>query len=109
LSSCPLSHHPKATLSRALAKRRGVNPERLSELVIWLVIAAIPSARLYYVLFEWQTYAQHPEQIWQIWHGGIAIHGAILGGLVAALIFARLKKVPFWQLADLVAPSLILG
>jgi phosphatidylglycerol:prolipoprotein diacylglycerol transferase len=97
------------TLSQSLAKRRGVNPEILSALIIWLVLAAIPAARLYYVLFEWQTYAQHPEQILQIWHGGIAIHGAILGGLVAALLFARLKQVPFWQLADLVAPSLILG
>jgi len=97
------------TLSQALAKRRGVNPEILSALIIWLVLAAIPAARLYYVLFEWQTYTQHPEEILQIWHGGIAIHGAILGGLVAALLFARLKQVPFWQLADLVAPSLILG
>nr|MCU0550867.1 prolipoprotein diacylglyceryl transferase [Leptolyngbya sp. Prado105] len=44
-----------------------------------------------------------------IWQGGIAIHGAILGGTIAALIFARLKKISFWQLADLVAPSLILG
>lgn len=97
------------TLSQSLAKRRGINPEVISELIIWLVIAAIPCARLYYVLFEWQNYAQHPEQILQIWHGGIAIHGAILGGLVAALIFARFKQVPFWQLADIVAPSLILG
>ena len=41
--------------------------------------------------------------------GGIAIHGAILGGLIASLIFARLRRISFWQLADLVAPSLILG
>jgi len=96
-------------LSQALASRRGVNPELISDLAIWLVVAAIPSARLYYVLFQWQEYAQHPDQIIAIWKGGIAIHGAILGGLVASLIFARLKQVPFWQLADLVAPSLILG
>ncbi|NES94737.1 MAG: prolipoprotein diacylglyceryl transferase, partial [Desertifilum sp. SIO1I2] len=43
------------------------------------------------------------------WRGGIAIHGAIIAGAIATLIFARLQKVPFWQLADLVAPSLILG
>lgn len=96
-------------LSRYLAKRRGLNPDIIYDLIIWLVIAAIPSARLYYVLFEWQKYAQHPDWIVQIWRGGIAIHGAILGGLIAALIFARLKQIPFWQLADIVAPSLILG
>lgn len=96
-------------LSQYLAKRRHLNSELISELVIWLVIAAIPCARLYYVLFQWSEYAQHPEQILAIWKGGIAIHGAVLGGLAAALIFARLKQVSFWQLADIVAPSLILG
>ncbi len=97
------------SLSRYLAKRRNVNPELIGDLVIWLVIAAIPCARLYYVLFQWQQYAQNPSQIIAIWRGGIAIHGAILGGILAALIFARLQKVSFWVLADLIAPSLILG
>ena len=97
------------SLSQYLAKRRNVNPELLSDLSIWLVIGAIPAARIYYVLFQWAEYAQHPERIIAIWQGGIAIHGAIIGGVVAALIFAKLKQVSFWQLADLVAPSLILG
>ena len=97
------------TLSTYLAKRRGVNPDLISDLAIWLVVAAIPCARLYYVAFEWDKYKDNPAELFAIWHGGIAIHGAILGGIIAALIFARLNKVPFWQLADLVAPSLILG
>jgi len=97
------------TLSQYLAKRRHVDPDLLGDLVIWLIIGAIPAARLYYVLFEWSRYAQNPERIIAIWEGGIAIHGAIIGGTIAALIFARLKHVSFWQLADLVAPSLILG
>jgi phosphatidylglycerol:prolipoprotein diacylglycerol transferase len=97
------------SLSQYLAKRRNVNPELLSDLSIWLVIGAIPAARIYYVLFQWAEYAQHPERIIAIWQGGIAIHGAIIGGVIAALIFAKLKQVSFWQLADLVAPSLILG
>lgn len=96
-------------LSGYLAKRRGINPDLPGELAIWLVVAAIPCARLYYVLFQWDEYAQNPADIIAIWKGGIAIHGAILGGVVAALIFARVQKVAFWQLADLVAPSLILG
>lgn len=98
-----------ANLSQALAQRRNVNPELLSDLIIWLVVAAIPSARLYYVLFEWPEYAQRPDKIIAIWEGGIAIHGAILGGVVAGLIFCRLKRISFWQVADLIAPALILG
>jgi phosphatidylglycerol:prolipoprotein diacylglycerol transferase len=97
------------SLSQYLAKRRHVNPDLLGDLAIWLVIGAIPAARLYYVLFEWSQYANNPQRIIAIWEGGIAIHGAILGGTLAALIFAKLKRVSFWQLADLVAPSVILG
>lgn len=97
------------TLSQYLATRRKVDPNLIGDLAIWLVIAAIPCARLYYVLFEWKQYAQHPDQIIAIWNGGIAIHGAILGGTLAATIFARLQKISIWLLADLVVPSLILG
>lgn len=97
------------SLSQYLAKRRHINPDLLSDLSIWLVITAIPAARIYYVLFEWSEYAQNPARIIAIWQGGIAIHGAIIGGTLAALLFAKLKRVSFWQLADLVSPSLILG
>lgn len=97
------------SLSQYLAKRRGVNPDLLGDLIIWLVLAAIPCARIYYVLFEWQQYSQHPEDIIAVWKGGIAIHGAIIGGTIATLIFARINKISFWQLVDLVVPSLILG
>ncbi len=97
------------SLSQYLAKRRHVNPDLLGDLAIWLVIAAIPCARLYYVLFEWEQYAQRPDQIIAIWNGGIAIHGAILGGILASIIFSRIQKVSVWLLADLVVPSLILG
>ncbi len=97
------------TLSQWLAKRRHVNPEIIGDLAIWLIIGAIPCARLYYVIFQWQEYAQRPGDIIAIWKGGIAIHGAILGGTLAALIFARLNKISVWQLIDLVVPSLALG
>ncbi|MFE1744841.1 prolipoprotein diacylglyceryl transferase [Coleofasciculus sp. H7-2] len=97
------------SLSRYLADRRHINPDIPGDLALWLVVAAIPSARLYYVLFQWQEYAQRPGDIIAIWKGGIAIHGALIGGTLAALIFARIQKISFWQLADLVAPSVILG
>jgi phosphatidylglycerol:prolipoprotein diacylglycerol transferase len=96
-------------LSQYLAKRRQVDPDLLGDLIIWLIIGAIPAARLYYVIFEWSQYSQHPETIIRIWEGGIAIHGAIIGGAIATLVFARVKDISFWQLGDLVAPSLILG
>ena len=98
------------TLSQYLAKKRSVNPDLMADLAIWLVVGAIPGARLYYVTFQWQQYSQRPW--WHtlaIWEGGIAIHGAIIGGTIATIIFARLNRISLWQLLDLVAPSLILG
>jgi phosphatidylglycerol---prolipoprotein diacylglyceryl transferase len=96
-------------VSQNLARRRRVDPELLSDLVLWLVIAAIPAARLYFVLFHWPSYQGDLGQIFQVWNGGIAIHGAILGGLVAMVLFAKRRRVSFWQLTDLVAPALVLG
>lgn len=97
------------TLSQSLAKRRQVNPELIGNLAIWLVIAAIVCARLYYVIFQWPQYARHPADIIAIWQGGIAIHGAILGGVIAAIIFARRHRISVWQLLDLLVPSLAIG
>ncbi len=96
-------------LSQRLARMRQLNPELVGDLIIWLILGAIPGARLYYVLFQWSYYSLHLDQILAIWRGGIAIHGAIIGGAIAALIFSRIKKCSFWRLADVVAPSLILG
>jgi phosphatidylglycerol:prolipoprotein diacylglycerol transferase len=96
-------------LAQKLGKYRHIDPDLIGDLVIWLVIGAIPAARIYYVLFEWQNYARHPQDIIAIWQGGIAIHGAIIGGVIAALIFAKINRQSFWELADVIAPSLILG
>jgi phosphatidylglycerol---prolipoprotein diacylglyceryl transferase len=97
------------TLAQRLGRSRGIDSDTISDIAIWLVVGAIPCARLYYVLFEWPYYSQHLEQIPQVWQGGIAIHGAVIGGVLAALIFAKLRRMSFWQLADVIAPALILG
>ncbi|BAQ60161.1 prolipoprotein diacylglyceryl transferase [Geminocystis sp. NIES-3708] len=96
-------------IAQKLGEYRNINPDLISDLVIWLVIGAIPAARIYYVLFEWENYAQHPQDIIAIWQGGIAIHGAIIGGVIAALIFSKINHQSFWELTDVIAPSLILG
>lgn len=106
--------------AQKLAVRRGVNPDLIGDLVIWLVVGAIPAARAYYVIFSWDRFQDQPwvpilgglfsvPRMFAIWEGGIAIHGAIIGGAIAAIIFAKLNKVSVWQLADLAMPSLILG
>jgi phosphatidylglycerol---prolipoprotein diacylglyceryl transferase len=97
------------TLTEYLGPKRGIHVETIGELPLWLVPSAVVGARIYYVAFQWQNYAQRPEQIIAIWEGGIAIHGAILGGILAAIVFAKVKQISFWQLGDTVVPALALG
>jgi phosphatidylglycerol:prolipoprotein diacylglycerol transferase len=97
------------SLASRLASRRRISSDTIGDLVIWLVIGAIPCARLYYVTFQWKDYAGDFGKIFAIWEGGIAIHGAIIGGTIAAIIFAKINRLSFWNLADIVAPPLILG
>lgn len=51
----------------------------------------------------------NPMEILNIRGGGLAIHGVIIAGVLVALIFSRIKKISFWKIGDIVAPSLILG
>lgn len=91
------------------AKRRGY----ISDLVIDYMFIAVPlaivCARLYYVAFEWEHFAKNPISILYIWNGGLAILGAVIGGIIAAIIFCKWKKVPFGDLMDIAAPCLILA
>ena len=90
-------------------KKLGLQKETFSDLLLWAIPIAIICARIYYVLFKWEYYSKNPGDIFAIWEGGIAIHGALIGGVITTAVFARKKGVSFWQLADIAAPSIILG
>ena len=90
-------------------KRLHLPQDTAIDLALWLVPAAIIGARLYYVAFQWEMYAQNPIRILYIWEGGLAIYGGVIGGALAAFAFSKKKKIPFGLLADMVAPVLILG
>jgi phosphatidylglycerol---prolipoprotein diacylglyceryl transferase len=89
--------------------RRGLPKDTFIDLLMIAAPIAILSARLYYVIFKWDYYVENPSKIFAIWEGGIAIHGALIGAVVTAVIFAKRRKLSFWKLADIAAPSIILG
>ncbi|GAW91645.1 prolipoprotein diacylglyceryl transferase [Calderihabitans maritimus] len=91
------------------AERDRVNPEHILNLVLVTVPFALIGARIYYVIFRWDFYRQQPEEIIAIWHGGLAIHGALIAGTIAAYLYIRKNRLNFWQMADIVAPSIVLG
>ena len=70
---------------------------------------AIISARIYYVIFSWDYYKDHPGQIIQIWEGGIAIHGALIGAFITTYVFTKHRGVSFWKTVDIAAPGLLIG
>ena len=90
-------------------RRLGLPRDTALDLALWGVPAAIVGARLYYVIFSWENYASDPVSALYVWQGGLAIYGGLLGGLAAGMIYARAKKLSFWRLADLAAPSFALG
>ena len=89
--------------------KRGFHPDFLTDLLIWAVPLAILGARLYYVLFKWEYYASNPSQIFQIWEGGLAIHGALIVSFMVAYLFTKKRKESFLKVADIAAPSILIG
>lgn len=95
----------------ALRESRRVNFDEnyILDVLLYSVPSAIIGARLYYVILEWGYYSSNPSQILAIRNGGLAIHGAIIGALIAAAIYTRVKKVSLLKITDICAPSIILG
>lgn len=90
-------------------QRQGLPKETFVDLILWAVPIAIISARIYYVIFQWGYYKNNPGDIFAIWEGGIAIHGALIGSVITAIVFTRKRNLPFWKIVDIAAPSIILG
>lgn len=91
------------------SKRRGLPEDTFADLLIFAIPIAIICARLYYVAFEWDYYSQNPIKIFAITEGGIAIHGALIGAVITAIVFCRVKNISFWKVADIAAPTIILA
>lgn len=96
-------------LGQKEAVKRGLADDFLADLLIWAIPISIISARIYYVAMKWDYYGQNPAKIIEIWNGGIAIHGALIGAVITAYIFCRKRGVSFLKVADIVAPSILVG
>ena len=110
-------------LSSELATKKGLKKNLINDLLPFLVLASVIGARFYYVLFEWRNYTG--EYFWssinflnlniripsalEIWGGGIAIHGALIMGTLSVVFYSRWRKVYFWDVIDVLVPSIALG
>ena len=93
-----------------LAKRDdgkyGIKWDDVFDYLLWAIIIGFICARLYYVAFRWEYYRNNLDEIYKIWHGGIAIYGGILGALATAFVFCKKRKISFLKLCDYCAPYL---
>ena len=110
-------------LSSELASKKGLKKSLINDLLPILVLASVIGARIYYVAFEWRNYTG--KNFWssinflnlnipipsalEIWGGGIAIHGALIMGTLSIIFFCRWRKEPFWEVIDVLVPSVALG
>jgi phosphatidylglycerol:prolipoprotein diacylglycerol transferase len=86
-----------------------IKRDYILDLAIWLIIGGVIGARLYEIFLELPFYLQNPAQMIKVWEGGLAIHGAIIGGLLTLFLFSYLNKLSALKLITLVVPGVALG
>ncbi len=92
------------------ATRRGENAEELLKAAEISIIGGLIGARLYYVLFTLDYYETQPWwRIFAVWEGGLAIHGGMIGGLLAGGAYVWLRRLPLLRYLDIIAPSVVIG
>ncbi len=96
-------------LAERVAKATGQNTEIYLDFALVAIISSVIGARLYYVVFAFEEFEDRPWSILNLRTGGLAIYGGIIAGVLAAIIFAKVKKYPFWLLADTACIGLVTG
>lgn len=92
-----------------IAYKWKIDLNKMLDVLLWGTIGGIVGARLYYVAFEWDYYSQHLSEIPQIWNGGLAIYGGLIGGMVAAYFTCRKIDLNFYKLLDMAGMSFLIG
>jgi phosphatidylglycerol:prolipoprotein diacylglycerol transferase len=90
-------------------KQEGYDPEHIINMLMIILPSSILGARLYYVLFEWQHYADDWLSAFAIWEGGLAIHGGLIGGTIAGFLYVKKHQLPVLKMADIIAPGVIIA
>ena len=97
------------TAVRHAAEPGAIDPNDLLDESVWMILAGIAGARALFVALDWSDYKGHPARWFQIWEGGISFHGALFGGLLALIVYCRVKHISALKFADLVAPAVMVG
>ena len=92
-----------------LAKQYGLAKDEIYNLTFYLIIFGLIGDRLYYVFYAWPYYSHNLLDIFKIWQGGLAIHGAMIAGVLVLYFYTKKHKLNFWQLLDIFVLALALA
>ncbi len=90
-------------------KRFGIKADGFIDCVLAGLVFGIIGARLFYVIFRWDYYAQHLDELFAVHNGGLAIYGGVIGALVSGCIVARIKKLPIPAVLDITMMGFLIG
>lgn len=96
-----------ATYAIGRAHQEGLTTDDMLDVILTAVIVSVLGARLYYVIFYGGFDSLY--DVIAVWNGGLAIYGAVIGGIISLIIMAKIKKVSSLMLLDIGASSIILG
>lgn len=98
------------------AKAHGDNPDTIWDMITWALLPGIIGARLYHVFtptpasgLTTQYYFEHPLEILAIWNGGLGIYGAVVGGALGIILYARYHRLPILKWFDLAMPGVLVA
>jgi phosphatidylglycerol:prolipoprotein diacylglycerol transferase len=96
-------------LSARLARRRGMDGERIVDLGIVVLISSVAGSRLVFVLTHLGDYVQSPLDVFKVWEGGLTFYGGLAAGVLFGILYLRAKRLPILAVSDVVAPQIALG
>lgn len=96
-------------LAAHIAKLEKLNPDLIWDFAIYAIVFSIIGARIYYVIFAWDTYKNDLLSIFNTRKGGLAIYGAVIAAFITLWVYCRIKQQSFLQIADICVPALVLG
>jgi len=91
------------------ARRIGIPSEKVLDLSFYVILSAILGSRLLYVFINYPRYLEHPLDFFKVWEGGLVFFGGLILSFLAGLWYIRKQRLPFWETADLMAPSIAIG
>src|SRR6187401_2295241 len=91
------------------ARKRGLDPNRVMDLGIWIIISALAGAKLLLLFVEFDTFGKNPKELLTLLRSGGVFYGGLIAAVVVALWYLRRHRMPMWTVTDVFAPGIALG